>query len=341
MWGESLDVQEKARNKFLASGRVEDKPKRTRSSLKLITGISWVMHQLVKEMANVAVDRAWECNLAALWEVWEGDVHLLNPPNVTSNIPPLTLPQRNYRVGEEQQQAVPVKRGRKSEQQISGNQRSVRCFFPSTTKPKQTVSQPTLGKTDDPWLEWTNALSDAELNKMLRERKIHLLKKYFQADNPLKLSRSESYVIGPDIKSGSQTVDQDQGSVSGDGLSRVCAIPSKIEIILLNSTVERGAEVQCQKNTFSSPTSNKLVKKRQSVAELSTLFNSSEGGSRGVEKHTKGVICKKNESIHNNSESCHSPKQSWFQKLQVFRVPDPEKLTDDQLTTEMWETQTK
>ena len=174
MWGESLDVQEKARDKFLASGRVEDKPKRTQSSLKLITGISWVMHQLVKEMANVAVDRAWECNLAALWEVWEGDIHLLNPPNVTSNIPPLTLPQRNYRVGEEQQQAVPVKRGRKSKQQIPGNQRSVRCFFPSNPKPKQTMSKSTLGETDDPWLEWTNALSEAELNKMVLTLKVDL-----------------------------------------------------------------------------------------------------------------------------------------------------------------------
>ena len=100
VWGESLDVQEKARELFLASGRVEDVPRSIQSSLKLISGISWVVHQLVKEMANVAVDMAWDCNLAALWEEWEGDVHLLNPPSMNSHIPPLTLPQRNDRVGE-------------------------------------------------------------------------------------------------------------------------------------------------------------------------------------------------------------------------------------------------
>ena len=55
---------------------------------------------------------------------------------------------------------------------------------------------------------------------------------------------------------------------SSGGLSRVCATPSKIESILLNSTGERGAEIQCQKNIFSSSTSNKIVKKNKSVAEL-------------------------------------------------------------------------
>ena len=324
-------MQEKAREEFLESGRVKDMPRSTQSSLKLITGISWVVHKLLKEMANVAVDRAWECNLAALWEVWEGDVHLLNPPNMNSHSP-INIPQRNGMVGQEQQQAVPVKRGRK---EIAGNQRSVRCFFLPTSKPKQT----TLRETDDSGLNWTDALSEAELNKMLRESKIHLLKKYFQKDNPLKLSRSDLCKSGPDNKSESQTVDQDQVGVSGCELSRVCATPSKIESILLNSTVERGAEIQYQKNTFSSPTSNKIVKKKnKSVAKLSVIFNSSEGGSRGVEK---GVVSKKNESVQNNSDSCHIQKQSWFQKLQIFRVPDTEKLPDDQLTTEMWETSPK
>ena len=51
-----------------------------------------------------------------------------------------------------------------------------------------------------------------------------------------------------------------------------------------------GAEIQCLKNIFSNPTSNKIVReKNKSVAELSVLFNSPEGGSWGVEKHAKGV----------------------------------------------------
>ena len=95
-------------------------------------------------------------------------------------------------------------------------------------------------------------------------------------------------------------------------------------------------------NIFSSPSSNKIVReKNKSVAELSVLFNSPEGGSRGVEKQAKGVLCKKNEIIQSNSDSCQLQKQRWFQKLQIFRVPDPEKVPDDQLTTEMWETSPK
>ena len=132
----------------------------TQSRLKVLTGISWVAHQLVKEVANIAVDNAWDCNLAATWEVWSGDEHI--PIN---NSMPVRHTQPSH--------VDPVKKEKKSKDIIPDSQRSVRCFF--SPKPKPTSNLRQQLNCDGPWLEG-EVWSEAELNKMVRERKIHMLK---------------------------------------------------------------------------------------------------------------------------------------------------------------------
>ena len=138
----------------------------------------------------MAVDNAWECNLAATWEVWNGDDHALIKDSL-----PVVHPQPSN--------VVPVKK--KSKYIIPDNQRSVRCFFSPKPKPNSNLRQQSSSDDDDgPWLDcevWT----EAELNKMLRERKILLLKKYYQ----------------------SQSLCKNEVSVSGDMMSKVCVVPDE------------------------------------------------------------------------------------------------------------------
>ena len=87
--------------------------------------------------------------------------------------------------------------------------------------------------------------------------------------------------------------------------------------VVLNSTGEGGAIRQFE-NTFSSPTSKKIITKIKSVAELNVLFGSKDGG-WGENNQLKGAKIRSNqENIHNNSVNCEKPKQNWHQRLQKF-----------------------
>ena len=98
--------------------------------------------------------------------------------------------------------------------------------------------------------------------------------------------------------------------------------------VILNSTGEWGATRQ-SKIIVSSPTSKKIVTKKKSVAELSILFGSSEGG-RGQEKQVKGVKIESDiDIIQNNSVCCKKQKLNWHQKLQQFRAPCSDIPPDD------------
>ena len=68
----------------------------------------------------------------------------------------------------------------------------------------------------------------------------------------------------------------------------------------MNSTGEGGAIRQFE-NTFSSPTSKKIITKIKSVAELNVLFGSKDGG-WGENNQLKGAKIRSNqENIHINS----------------------------------------
>ena len=53
---ESIDVDLQARKEFLSSGRDEARTKNSQPTLKVLTGIFWVAHQLVTELASRAVE---------------------------------------------------------------------------------------------------------------------------------------------------------------------------------------------------------------------------------------------------------------------------------------------
>ena len=92
----------------------------------------------------------------------------------------------------------------------------------------------------------------------------------------------------------------------------------------MKSTGERGASRQSK--NISCPNSKKSVTKKKSVAELSVLFGSPEGG-RGQEKQVKGVKIERDiENIQNNSVSCKKQKLNWLKNFnnsvhfaQIFR----------------------
>ena len=183
--------------------------------------------------------------------------------------------------------------------------------------------QPT---SDDPWLQckmWT----EAELNKMLRERKILLLKKYHtSADMEKRVlpAREENETVRCARKIYSDMRKSMNINIQSDykgGERKGGAI--------LNLTGERVATRQCE-NTFSSPTSKKMLTKNKSVAELSMLFGPS-GGGRGQESSLKGVTwAEGQDNIHNNSLCYKKPKQNYFQKLQQFRAPHSDIPPDDE-----------
>ena len=62
MLRESIDVDQQARKEFLSSGRDEARTKNSQPTLKVLTGIFWVAHQLVTELASRAVACALEAS---------------------------------------------------------------------------------------------------------------------------------------------------------------------------------------------------------------------------------------------------------------------------------------
>ena len=133
VWGESIDVQQHEREEFLASGRAEPLSRSTQPKLKVLTGHAWLAHQVVREMAGMAVDRAWEVSLATDWEVWEGDV----PARRLSTQPPASPPQLNIMEEGTISRNPPTKPrrgGKKNLPGVSGTQKSVATYFKPETK---------------------------------------------------------------------------------------------------------------------------------------------------------------------------------------------------------------
>ena len=363
VWGESLTVQQQAIDEFLAAGRGDQMPLATQSRLQVLSGMSWVAHQLVKEVANVAVDNAWECNLAATWEVWNGDDHAL----IKDSLPVVHTQPSNV---------VPVKK--KSKYVIPDNQRSVRCFFSPKPKPDSKLRQQSSSHDDDgPWLD-CEVLTEAELNKMyyqsqslcknevsvsgdmmskvcvIPDEKFKIRQPVQPISEGVKSAESKEVciIVEPRLETLSK---QSMGegacpSVCVEAGLRKYVLPAKENYadmrkslktgtqirrnsdirggegrggVVLNSTGEGGAIRQFE-NTFSSPNSKKIITKNKSVAELNVLFSSKEGG-RGQNNQVKGAKIRSNqENIHINSVCCEKPKQNWHQKLQQFRAPGSE-----------------
>ena len=85
VWGESIDDDQLVKMEFLNSGREATISKSTQPKLKVLSGNTWMAHQLIKEVADKAVFMAWDMTEVARWDVWEGDSSLLrSPPTVPS-----------------------------------------------------------------------------------------------------------------------------------------------------------------------------------------------------------------------------------------------------------------
>ena len=124
VWGESVTVDQQLKIDFLKSEGGENKVKSTQSKLKVLTGIEWIVHQLVQDMTGNAVDRAWDMDSVARWEEWDDepvqgvDKVLLDPPTTKKRVE-----------GGPKLPTLKPKRGRKSKMGVSSSQKSVVEFF--------------------------------------------------------------------------------------------------------------------------------------------------------------------------------------------------------------------
>ena len=76
MWGEHRSDEGVARSRFLTEGveRVERVRGVTGQSRILFhSGLEWCMREILKSVADLAVETSTACSTAKGWEVWEGE----------------------------------------------------------------------------------------------------------------------------------------------------------------------------------------------------------------------------------------------------------------------------
>ena len=73
VWGECVENEHQLRLEYLRHdrGSVVAKPKQ--SKLRVLTGLELVAYQLVQELANSAVDKAWDMDYVDKWDEWQAE----------------------------------------------------------------------------------------------------------------------------------------------------------------------------------------------------------------------------------------------------------------------------
>ena len=297
---------------FLNSGRDVTIPKSTQSKLKVLSGNTWMAHQLIKEVADKAVFMAWDMAEVARWDVWEGDSSLLSSP---PTVPP---PARR---GETRGGVKIVKH--------SKNQRSVKEFFSVKTCSK--VNLNVLCGTRASW-EWESGgdiKTEAKLNKEFRLERVKWLKKYFcnRGDADVRLCQVHVRPEGNvDPKCSRHVKKCTKNEIMSSDMEKVVVPEARVKSRnnsnpnndskgggeeIKNDAIAGGSNRLKNLINFSSPVSKKIFQTK-SVSE----------GVRGP-KLFLGVNSENETKIENENEnSCYEPILSWRQKLQRFRAPN-------------------